>query len=264
MILDRFRITDRVAVVTGAGRGIGHGIARAFAEAGADVVCAARTLSDVERTAEELRALGRRALAVRCDVTEEADLQALVAATIEGLGRIDIVVNNAGGWPPSSVKHTTQMSFEEAFRFNVVSGFTLARFALPHMLERAGGVVLNISSALSHLVDKPFVVYGTCKAALNHMTRLMAYELAPKIRVNALAVGAVETAPLAAFLASADLKQKMESLTPLGRIGTPEDVAAAALYLCSPAGEWVTGKVFEVDGGTIASNWPLDMAALGI
>jgi len=264
LILDRFRLADRVAVVTGAGRGIGHGIARAFAEAGADVVCAARTLSDVERTAEELRSLGRRALAVRCDVTEEADLQALVAATIQGLGRIDIVVNNAGGWPPSSVKNTTQTSFEEAFKFNVVSGFTLVRLALPHMLERGGGVVLSISSALSHLVDKPFVVYGTCKAALNHMTRLMAYELAPKVRVNALAVGAVETAPLAAFLASPDLKQKMESLTPLGRIGTPEDVAAAALYLCSPAGEWVTGKVFEVDGGTIASNWPLDMAALGI
>jgi len=264
LILDRFRLADRVAVVTGAGRGIGHGIARAFAEAGADVVCAARTLSDVERTAEELRGLGRRALAVRCDVTEEADLQALVATTIQGLGRIDIVVNNAGGWPPSSVKNTTQMSFEDAFRFNVVSGFTLTRLALPHMLERGGGVVLSISSALSHLVDKPFVVYGTCKAALNHMTRLMAYELAPKVRVNALAVGAVETAPLAAFLASAELKQKMESLTPLGRIGTPEDIAAAALYLCSPAGEWVTGKVFEVDGGTIASNWPLDMTAFGI
>jgi 7-alpha-hydroxysteroid dehydrogenase len=92
----------------------------------------------------------------------------------------------------------------------------------------------------------------------------MAYELAPKVRVNAIAVGAVETSALSPFLGSGDLREKMESLTPLGRIGTPEDVAAAALYLCSAAGAWVTGKIFEVDGGTVASNWPLDMASLGI
>jgi 7-alpha-hydroxysteroid dehydrogenase len=132
------------------------------------------------------------------------------------------------------------------------------------MLEVGGGVILNISSALSHLVEKPFVVYGTCKAALNHMTRLMAHELAPKIRVNAIASGAVETAALSAFIGIGDLRQKMEAMTPAGRIGTPEDIAAAALYLCSPAGQWVTGKVFEVDGGTVASNWPLDMTTFGI
>ena len=263
MILDRLKLTDRVAIVTGAGRGIGRGIAQAFAEAGASVVCAARTLSEVEDTAQAVQSLGRRATAVRCDVTEPAQLQALVDKALADYGRIDIVVNNAGGWPPSSVKFTTQTSFEEAFRFNVVSAFLLTQLALPELTLRRGAV-LNISSALSHMVEKPFVVYGTCKAALNHMTRLMAYELAPNVRLNALAVGAVETSALAPFLATEELKKKMESMTPLGRIGTPEDVAAAALYLCSPAGEWVTGKVFEVDGGTFASNWPLDMAALGI
>ena len=263
MILDRFRLTDRVAIVTGGGRGIGRGIAKAFAEAGADLVCAARTLSEVEDTALEVRRTGRRATAVRCDVTEESELKALIEKALSDYGRIDILVNNAGGWPPSSIKFTTQTSFEDAFRFNVVSAFSLTQLALPQLSERRG-VVLNISSALSHMVEKPFVVYGTCKAALNHMTRLMAHELAPNVRVNALAVGAVETSALAPFLATEELKKKMESMTPLARIGTPADIAAAALYLCSPAGEWVTGKVFEVDGGTTTSNWPLDMAALGI
>ncbi len=253
-----------MAVVTGAGRGIGRGIAKAFAEAGADVACAARTESELEETARIVRGVGRRALVVRTDVTVRTDIETLVSRTKSELGRIDIVVNNAGGWPPSSTKYTTETSFEEAFRFNVLSAFALSQLALPHMLEAGGGAVLNISSALSHLVEKPFVVYGTCKAAMNHMTRLMAYELAPKIRVNAIACGAVETAPLAAFIDTGDLRQKMERLTPAGRLGTPEDIAAAALYLCSSAGEWVTGKVFEIDGGTVASNWPLDMTTLGI
>jgi 7-alpha-hydroxysteroid dehydrogenase len=264
MMMDRFQMPGLVAIVTGAGRGIGRGIALAFAEAGADVACAARTESEISETAARIRTLGRRAIAVRSDVTVRADLEALVNKTVGELGRIDIVVNNAGGWPPSSILKTTETSFEEAFRFNVLSGFVLCQLAIPHMMEVGGGAILNVSSALSHLVEKPFVVYGTCKAALNHMTRLMAYELAPKIRVNAIAAGAVETAPLEAFVSMGELRQKMESLTPAGRIGRPEDIAAAALYLCSPAGEWVTGKIFEVDGGTVASNWPLDMTTLGI
>jgi len=260
MILDRFRLDDRVAVVTGASKGIGRGIALGLAEVGAHVVLASRTAADLEKVAAEVRARGRRALVVPCDVNEREHLERLVDAAWSELGRIDVVVNNAGGSPPKAALRTSEKMFEAALRFNVTSAFLLSRMAIPRMLERDGGAILNISSGMSWLVDKGFVAYGTAKAALSHMTRLLAYEMAPRVRVNAIAVGAVATAALLPFLeAMPDARQKLEAGTPMQRIGTPEDIAAAAVYLCSPAGGWVTGKVFEVDGGTVASNWPLEM-----
>ncbi len=262
MIMDRFRLTERVAIVTGAGRGIGRGIALGFAEAGAHLVCAARTLEQIEDTAEQVRGFGSRALAIPCDVTERAQLENVVAQTMKEFGRIDILVNNAGGSPPRPALRTSERMFDEAFRFNVSSAFLLSRFCIPHMLEQEGGAILNISSGLSWLVEKGFVAYGTAKAALSHMTRLLAHEFAPRVRVNALAVGAVATDALAPFLENEEMREKLASTTPMGRIGTVEDIAAAALYLCSPAASWVTGKVYEVDGGTVASNWPLEFPAL--
>ncbi len=258
MILDRFRMTDRVAIVTGAGRGIGAGIARAFAEAGADVVCAARTPAQIEETCAAVRACGRRALAVPCDVTERVQLEALVRTTLDQFDRIDVVVNNAGGYPPLPALRTSERAFEEAFRFNVTTAFLLTRFTMPHLQEaRDGGVVLNISSAAGRIVRSGFVAYGTAKAALSFMTRQLAAEFAPAVRVNAIAVGAVSTSALQPFL-DEELEAKMAAMTPMKRIGTVEDIAAAAVWLCSPAGGWVTGKVVEVDGGTEATNWPFD------
>ncbi len=257
MILDRFRLDGSVVIVTGAGRGIGEGIALAFAEAGADVVCAARTREQIESVAERVRDLGRRSLAVPCDVTQRADLEKLVAETDKEFGRVDVLVNNAGGAPPREALRTSESMFEEALRFNVTSAFLLSRLCIPRMLDGDGGAIVNISSAAGRLVQKGFVAYGTAKAALSFMTRQLAAEFAPRVRVNALAVGAVETSALAPFL-NDELRSAMEARTPMGRIGQVEDIALAALYLASPASSWVTGKVFEVDGGTEATNWPFD------
>jgi 7-alpha-hydroxysteroid dehydrogenase len=256
-LLDRFRLDGRVAVVTGAGRGIGQGIALAFAEMGAHVVCAARTEREIEATAARAAACGLRALALRCDVTDAAQLEAVAQRTMAEFGRIDLLVNNAGGFPPMKFLDTDLPSWEWCMKFNLTSAFVMTRHCLPHMLAGDGGAVLNVSSAAGRIVRSGFVAYGTAKAALSFMTRQLAAEFAPRVRVNALAVGAVETSALMPFLTE-ELRAQMESMTPMRRLGQVEDVALAALWLCSPAGSWVTGKVVEVDGGTEATNWPFD------
>src|SRR5688572_10229706 len=251
MILDRFKLTDKVAIVTGAGRGIGRGIALGFAEARAHVAVAARSQAQIDDTAAEVRKRGRRALAVTCDVMQRAQLEALVQQTLAEFGRVDLLVNNAGGWPPQDALRTSEKSFEEAYRFNVTSAFVLTKLVVPHMLSTAGGgAVVNISSRAGGLVQGGFAAYGTAKAALSFMTRILGAEFAPKVRVNAIAVGAVDTSALEIVMTNEELRREFERNTPMGRIGRVEDVAACAVYLASPAADWVTGKVFEVDGGS--------------
>jgi 7-alpha-hydroxysteroid dehydrogenase len=262
MILDRFKMNGKVAIVTGASAGIGHGSALALAEAGASVVMAARTPDKLEAAAATVRKAGGKALAVPTDVNDTAQLEHLVDVAMKEFGRIDVLVNNAGGTAPSPALHLSLKDFEAAFHFNVGTAFQLTKLCAPHMAAKDGGAVVNISSAMSYMVDPGFVAYGTAKAALSHMTRLLACEWAPRIRVNALAVGATETEALGMFLnAMPEMRQQMLALTPMARLGTPEDIALAVLYLASPAGSWVTGKVLEIDGGTIASNWPIKMAS---
>lgn len=254
MLADKFRLDGKVAIVTGSGKGIGKCVALTFAEAGANVVFAARTEQDIQANAEAARGFGVKALAVPCDVMDDDQLQALVDRTVQEFGRIDIVVNNAGGAAPNQVAGTSRRRFNAAFDFNVTAGFVLTRICLPHLKE-SKGCVINISSAAGRIVQPNFSVYGTAKAAVTYLTKLLGADLAPDVRVNGVAPGSILTDSLRGLLDD-KLLQQMCDLTPMKRLGEPEDIALAALYLASPAASWVTGKVMEVDGGMVKTNMP--------
>ena len=262
MLLDRFSLTDKVAIVTGAGRGIGAGCALGFAEAGADVVIAARTKEQLEDVANQVADRGRRALGIPCDVSDLANLDLIVDQAMSEFGRIDVVVNNAGGAMPQPFLDTSEKALEGAFHFNVTTAFTLSKLAVPHMLARDGGSIVNISSTMGRLTDRGYAAYGTAKGALSHMTRLMAADLAPRVRVNGIAVGSVATSALEIVLTNDDLRNEMVAKTPLRRLGETDDIAIAALYLASPAGSFVTGKILEVDGGIEYPNLALNLPDL--
>jgi 7-alpha-hydroxysteroid dehydrogenase len=260
--LDAFRLDGKAAIVTGGGRGIGAEIARTFADAGADIVVAARTKEQLDRVAEDVRARGRRAVAVAVDVNDNDALTDLVAQTVNELGRIDVVVNNAGGTMPRPFLDTSAGFLERSFHFNVTTAFVLSKAAAPHLLDAGGGAIVNISSAIGRLRDRGFIAYGTAKGALSHMTRLMAADLAPRVRVNGIAVGSVATSALEIVLEDDAIREEMVRRTPLKRLGEPADIARCALYLASPAGSFVTGKVLEVDGGLEEANLELGLPDL--
>jgi 7-alpha-hydroxysteroid dehydrogenase len=249
MILDRFRLTDRAAVVTGAGRGIGAACAVALAEAGADVVIAARTEEQLREVAKQVEATGRRAVVVPADLNDLDVMAELVEAATKAFGRLDVIVNNHGGWMPRPLLDVSPGHLERAFRYNVSSAHALVRAAVPVMLSGDGGAVVNISSMAGRVAPRGFSAYGTAKAALSHYTRLAAAELAPRIRVNAIAVGTIATSAVDVVVKDESMLAFIEETALVRRIGQPEDIAACVIYLSSPAGDFVTGKVFEVDGG---------------
>ena len=261
-MLERFRLDGQAAIVTGAGRGIGAAVALGLAEAGADVVLAARSIDQLDIVARQIRDMGRRALVIPTDVVDNDAVAALAGATVEEFGRIDIVINNAGGTAPRAFLDTTPGYLERSFHFNVTTAFVLTKAAVPTMLEQGSGSVVNISSTIGRLRDRGFVAYGTAKAALTHMTRLMAADLAPKIRVNGIAVGSIATSALETVLTDEGIRNAMVDGTPLKRLGQPEDIALCALFLASSASSYVTGKLYEVDGGLEEANLAMGMPDL--
>lgn len=249
MITDRFRLDGKVAVITGAGRGIGAACAVAMAEAGADVVIAARTEAQLQSVAATVARTGRQAEVVVADLSEPDAAAGLAAAADARFGRLDVVVNNHGGWMPRGFLDVSAGHLERAFRYNVGTAHALLRAAVPLMLGAGGGAAVNISSMTARVAPRGFVAYGTAKAALSHYTRLAAADLAPRIRVNAIAVGTVATSATDMVVQDDGARQMVEASTLVGRIGQPEDIAAAVLFLASDAGSFVSGKVFEIDGG---------------
>lgn len=246
-----FNLSDDVAVVTGAGRGIGEGIATTLADAGAAVVCAARRLDEIERVAAGIRARGGKAIAVVTDVTDNSAVEALAAAAVREFGHLDIWVNNAGGSPiQTPLTELDPAEWEATLRLNLTAVWVGTNTAARHM--RDGGRVVNISSRAAVMTVPGSGHYAAAKAGVNSLTVTFAKELGPRIRVNCVMPGAVPTEIMmtAMRLDDADLATLERRLRlPMRRLGTPEDLGAAVLYFVSPASSWVTGQVLSVDGG---------------
>jgi len=271
MLPQEYSLEGKIAIVTGAGRGIGKAISLVFAEAGANVVAVARTLEQIEGAAEEVRQLGRGALAIATDVTQADQVERMVEKTIAEFGRIDILVNNAGiarpkqlvplndirlpGWQRVSDLNT-RLSDEEwhlTMNTNLTSAFLCTRAVGPHMLSRRYGKVVNISSRNANTGDPYRVHYNTSKAALSMFTRCMAIEWAPfNINVNAIAPGAFYTELSAEAFENPELKEQMIKSIPLGRAGELREIGLLALYLASEASNYVTGQTIYIDGGVTA------------
>jgi len=262
MILDQFLLTDQVAIVTGAGRGIGAATAVALAEAGADVVISARSADQLAEVAAQVEAAGRRAHVVVADLSDLDAVAGLAEAARDAFGRLDLVVDNLGGTMPRPFEHTSPRYLAEAFSFNVVTAHALNRAALPLLLETGGGSIVSISSIMGRVAGRGYLAYGTAKAALAHYTRLAARDLAPKIRVNAIAVGSVATSALDVVLDDDAMRGAMEAATPLRAIGDPGHIAATVVFLASPAAGYLTGKILEVDGGLDQPNLDLGLPDL--
>lgn len=249
-VTDRFRLDGHVTVVTGAAAGIGRAIALTFADAGSAVVVTDIKHEGAEAVAEEIRAHGGRAIGMECNVTREDHLAAVVEAALKAFGKITVLVNNAGGGGPKPFD-MPMSDFEWAYQLNVFSLFRLTQLCAPHMQAAGGGAVLNISSMAGENTNKRMASYASSKAAVNHLTRNIAFDLGPMgIRANCIAPGAIKTDALATVL-TPEIEKAMLKHTPLGRLGQAEDIANAALFLCSPAASWVSGQVLTVSGGGV-------------
>lgn len=245
------RLAGKVAVVTGASKGIGAGIARGLAEAGASVVVNyASDRAGADRVVSEVVARGGKALAIQGDVSKAADVTRMFEETVRAFGRIDVLVNNAGVYQFGPLESISEAEFRRHYDVNVLGPILAVQEALKHFGPE-GGVVINISSIVGSRPLPSTSLYASTKAALENLTLSLAAELAPrKVRVNAIAPGHTESEGTAALgLFEGEAGKRMSADTPLGRIGTPEDIAPAVVFLASDESRWITGEIIRVAGG---------------
>jgi NAD(P)-dependent dehydrogenase (short-subunit alcohol dehydrogenase family) len=248
--MEAFDLTGRVAVVTGGGQGIGEGIAKNLAKAGAAVVVAARHTDRIDRVAADIIASGGRALAVTTDVTDRAALIALADAAIDAFGGLHVWVNNAGGSPVRSpLKELSEDEWDACLRLNLTSVWTASVIAAERMVD--GGSIINISSPAGDRGVPGSGHYAAAKAGVNSLTKTLSLEFAPTIRVNGISPGYVPTEVMMTALNTDEeqLEQLAEKRIPLKRLGTPDDMGSTAVYLASDAGSWMSGQTLIVAGG---------------
>ena len=249
-MLDAFKLDNQVAIITGAGAGIGRAIAELFAQVGASVVVSDLHIDTANQVVANIKAKGGNAIAIACDVTDEKAREHLVTSTLDHFGQINILVNNAGGGGPKPFDMPME-TFIRAYQLNVFSVFRLCQLCAPHMQAAGTGAILNMSSMAAENKNINMASYASSKAALSHLTRNIAFDLGSKgIRVNAIAPGAIKTDALMSVL-TPDIEKAMLKHTPLGRLGEPKDIAYGALYLCSSAASWVSGQILTINGGGV-------------
>lgn len=249
-IENHYNLKGMVAIITGAGAGIGKASALMLARAGANIVCADLNKVEADNTAIEARGEGVKAFGIKCDVTSLQDLEEVVKATIKEFGKINILVNNAGGGGGGKEKflELTPEYLQKIYNLNVFSIFNLSRLCAPHMIASEYGSIVNISSMASLMQSHNMSVYGSSKAAINQLTKYMAVDLGPIIRVNAIAPGAIKTHALATVL-TPELEEIMLKKTPMKVLGEADDIAMAVFFLASPLSKWITGQILPVNGG---------------
>lgn len=251
-----FDLTSRVAIITGAGRGIGKGLALGLSRAGAFVVVAARTASEIETTAAEVNSAGGRALAIRTDVRDSDQVRHMVEQTVREFGRIDVLVNNASAAARMPLLEMTEQVWDATFRSVLKSVFLCSQAAAQVMVQQKSGSIINISSLAGLVPDPGDAHYGSAKAGVIHFTRIAALEWATyNIRVNCIAPGFIETPGTEKWMSrqagrtQPGIREYIAGKIPLGRTGKPEDILGAALYFASDASSYVTGETLLVSGG---------------
>ncbi|MGC2694580.1 MAG: SDR family oxidoreductase [Candidatus Angelobacter sp.] len=241
------RLSGKVAIITGGGSGIGKAIAQAFVREGANVVIAGRDGKKLELATREI---GAACLAITADVSKTAEVEKLMATTVEKFKRIDVLVNNAAVLLPGTAESLSEEDFDQTFNINVRGLWLISRAALPHIRAAGGGSIINIGSVLSTLGARNRVAYSASKGAVLAMTKAMALDhAAEKIRVNCICPGIVETELVAKFNADENVRRQRLAMHPVGRFGQPEDVAGLAVFLASDESAWITGTAQTVDGG---------------